>query len=382
LSRGVRAVRVVLAPPLLAALVALGGAPPPAAADGRDRERPPATGLDRPYPARRGEPPTPARVELGRLLFFDPILSADRDLSCAHCHHPQRALSDGRARARGRGGRELRRNTPSLYNVGWRTRLFWDGRAADLETQALGPLLAPDEMGADPAELVERLRAVSGYRARFAAAFPAEAEPIHLGSVVRALAAFQRTLVSQDSRYDRYARGRRDALSPAERRGLTLLRSLNTRCFECHPPPTFDMPHATGIGVPSPDGGAGAVEGVPQREGFFQIPSLRNAARTGPYMHDGSLATLEDVVRFYARGGGHAFGVDPARIDDQIRPFTLADSEVADLVAFLGALSDESASPAIPDSVPSGLPVVEALPPAARPDPPSPPNNPNLENHP
>jgi cytochrome c peroxidase len=323
----------------------------------------PATGLDRPFPPAAGEAPTPERVALGRLLFFDPVLSRDGDLSCAHCHHPERAFSDGRPRARGRGGVELRRNTPTLYNAGFRTRLFWDGRAPDLESQALSPLLAPDEMAADPDALLARLRAIPEYRARFASAFPAEGPDaaISLATVARALAAFERTLVSRGSRYDRYAAGDREALGPPERRGLALLRSLHTRCFECHPPPLFAAPLATGVGVPGGDDGVGAAAGTPGQRGFFRVPSLRNAARTAPYMHDGSLATLEDVVRFYARGGGRALGVDAARIDDQVRAFALRDEEVADLVAFLGALTDESARPEIPASVPSGLPPVAPL---------------------
>ena len=323
----------------------------------------PATGLDHPFPPLRGEAPTVDRVALGRALFFDPILSRDRDLSCAHCHQPGHGLADGLPRARGRGGRALRRNTPGLYNVGYKARLFWDGRAPDLESQVLGPLLSPDEMAADPVQVVERLRAIPAYREGFARAFPeAGDDAVSLDSLARALAAFERILVSQDSRYDRYAAGDRSALSESERRGLTLLRSLNTRCFECHPPPTFDVPHATGIGVPGDDDGAGGVEGIAERRGFFQVPSLRNVARTAPYMHDGSLKTLDEVVRFYSHGGGRAHGVDPARIDDQIRPFSLRDSEVADLVAFLGSLTDESASPSVPDSVPSGLPVLERRP--------------------
>jgi cytochrome c peroxidase len=323
----------------------------------------PATGLDRPFPPLVGEAPTPERVELGRLLFFDPVLSRDADLSCAHCHHPERALSDGRARARGRGGAPLARNTPSLYNAGYRERLFWDGRAPDLERQALVPLLAPDEMAADPAALVERLRAIPEYRARFAAAFP-ELEldaAISLETLARALAAFERTLVSRASRYDRFAAGEREALTPAERRGLALLRSLHTRCFECHPPPTFAVPMPKGIGLAGPDDGVGAARGAPGQRGLFQVPSLRNAARTAPYMHDGSLATLEDVIRFYARGGGRALGVDPARIDDQVRAFELREDEVADLAAFLRALDDESARPAVPAALPSGLPPVAPL---------------------
>jgi len=320
----------------------------------------PATGLDRPFPPLRGEPPTPARVALGRLLFFDPLLSGDGSLSCAHCHRPELAFSDGRRTALGRAGTVLTRNTPTLYNVGFKQALFWDRRVRSLEEQALGPLLAADEMNAEPAALVRRLGNVPEYARRFGAAFPGEVAPIALGNVTRALAAFERTLLSQDSRYDRYARGERDALTPAERRGLTLFRSLNTRCFECHRLPTFEAPLAMGIGVPSPDPGIGGANGRPGQTGLFGIPTLRNVAKTAPYMHDGSLATLADVVEFYRKGGGRPLGVAPDRIHEHVRPFDIRDDEARDLVAFLNTLTDESARPETPDAVPSGLPVLGA----------------------
>jgi cytochrome c peroxidase len=315
-----------------------------------------ATGLDRPFPRLAGEAPTAERAALGRLLFFDPVLSEDGDLSCAHCHQPARAFTDGRATARGRGGAPLARNTPTLWNVAFKERWMWDRRAASLEEQARIPLLAPDEMAADPGRLVARLAAIPEYRERFARAFPG-AEPVSFANVTRALAAFERTLLSQDSRYDRYARGERAALSPAERRGLALFRSLNTRCFECHRLPTFDAPLALGVGVPSPDPGVGGATGEPAERGLFGVPTLRNVARTAPYMHDGSLPTLAAVVDFYRRGGGRALGVPAGRIDGQVRAFSISDAEAADLVAFLVALSDESASPPVPERVPSGLPV-------------------------
>jgi cytochrome c peroxidase len=315
-----------------------------------------ATGLDRPFPPLAGEAPTPARAALGRLLFFDPVLSEHGTLSCAHCHQAGRAFTDGRPTGRGRGGRPLARNVPTLWNVAFKPRLMWDRRAASLEAQALIPLLAPDEMAADPQRLLARLAAIAAYREQFARAFPGEAEPLTLANLTRALAAFERTLVSRGSRYDRFARGERAALSPAERRGLALFRSLNTRCFECHRPPTFDAPLALGVGVPSPDPGVAGVTGEPAQRGLFGVPTLRNVAFTAPYMHDGSLPTLASVVDFYRQGGGRARGVAAERIDGQVRAFSISDAEAADLVAFLGALSDESASPAVPERVPSGLP--------------------------
>jgi cytochrome c peroxidase len=315
-----------------------------------------ATGLQRPFPPLAGEAPTPERAALGRLLFFDPVLSEDGSLACAQCHQPERAFTDGLATARGRGGAKLARNTPTLWNVGWKPRLMWDRRAGSLEEQARIPLFARDEMGADPDRLVARLAAIPEYRRRFAAAF-AERAPLTVDNVTRALAAFERTLASRDSRYDRYARGERGALTPAERRGLALFRSLNTRCFECHRLPTFDAPLALGVGVPSADEGVGAVSGEPAERGLFGVPTLRNVAQTAPYMHDGSLPTLGAVVDFYRRGGGRAHGVPGDRVDGQVRAFAIGDAEAADLVAFLGALSDESASPPVPDRVPSGLPL-------------------------
>jgi cytochrome c peroxidase len=315
-----------------------------------------ATGLERPFPPLAGEAPTPERAALGRMLFFDPVLSEDGSLACAHCHQPERAFTDGRVTALGRGGRALARNTPTLFNVGTKPRLMWDRRAGSLEEQARIPLFAEDEMGADPERLVARLAATPEYRRRFAEAFGGPA-PLSALNVTRALAAFERTLVSCDSRYDRYARGESKALSLAEKRGLALFRSLNTRCFECHRLPTFDAPLALGVGVPSPDAGVGGVSGEPAQRGLFGVPTLRNVARTAPYMHDGSLPTLAAVVDFYRRGGGRAHGVPPERIDGQVRAFAIRDDEAADLVAFLGALGDESASPPVPEWVPSGLPL-------------------------
>jgi cytochrome c peroxidase len=319
-----------------------------------------ATGLDRPFPPMPGEPPSAARSELGRLLFFDPVLSRDGSLSCAHCHRPERGLADGLPTARGLHGAPLTRNTPTLYNAAFKLRLMWDRRAASLEEQVSLPLLAQDELNADPPQLLAKLAALPEYAQRFAAAFPEDApeRAISLANLARSLAAFERTLVSRDSRFDRYARGEREALSASERNGLTLFRSLATRCFECHRLPTLEAPLALSIGVPSPDPGVGAVSGLAAQRGFFGVPSLRNVALTAPYMHDGSLATLEDVVAFYRLGGGLAHGVPASRLHEFVRPIEMSDAEAADLVAFLRALTDESARPAIPERVPSGLPVL------------------------
>ncbi len=316
-----------------------------------------ATGLARPFPQQAGESPTADRVELGRLLFFDPVLSADGSLSCAHCHRPDRGLGDGRRTALGRGGQPLARNTPTLYNVGFKAKLMWDRRAASLEQQVLLPLFGKEELGADPGRLVARLAAIPRYRALFALAFPDEA--LSVDTVARSIAAFERTLVSRDSRFDRFAAGDRSALDAAERRGLALFRSLNTRCFECHHLPTFDAPLSMGIGVPSDDPGVGAISGSAGQLGQFGIPTLRNVARTAPYMHDGSLETLDEVIDFYRKGGGRAHGVSAERIHGHVRAFEIGDDEAHDLVAFLHSLTDERARPRVPEQVPSGLPVLE-----------------------
>ncbi len=319
-----------------------------------------ATGLDRPFPPIVGGEPLPERVELGRLLFFDPVLSDDGSLSCAHCHDPAHAFSDGRVRPRGRDGRLLPRNTPTLYNVGYRQRLFWDRRVASLEEQVLGPLFARDEMAANPVELVARLGAIPEYRALFTRAFPEAGDAaISISNIAVAIANFERTLVSMNSRYDRFARGNRGALTSSERRGLTLFRSVHTRCFECHPPPLFTAPLAMGVGVLSADDGVGGVTGVDAQRGQFAVPTLRNGALTAPYMHDGSLPTLRSVVDFYRAGGGRALGVESNRIHEHVRAFDISDGEAADLVAFLESLTDESARPGVPPRVPSGLPVLE-----------------------
>jgi cytochrome c peroxidase len=337
-------------------------------------------GLDRPFPAmamRPDNPVDPARVELGRLLYFDPVLSGANDVSCAHCHHPDLGLADNRELSMGKGGRGLgrdreggavlRRNAPTVWNAAYGHAQFWDGRAGDLEDQAAGPIQDANEMAQDPDELVRELRALPEYVALFEKAFDARGEAaVTFAHVTYAIAAFERTLVSQDSRYDRYARGERSALTAAERRGLNVFRSLKTRCFECHNLPTFHNPDFKVIGVPGrdgaqPDTGHAEVAG-PGYEHAFKVPTLRNVALTAPYMHNGRFATLSEVIEFYAQGGGAAHGFEPAQLDDKIRPFTLAPGEKEDLIAFLHALTDESRKPALPAAVPSRLPVVPSLP--------------------
>ena len=333
---------------------------------GASSVEPSYSGLQREFPPVNepvDNPTSPAKVALGRLLFFDPVLAADNELSCAGCHQPDFGFADGQPLARGRGasgagperrgGTLLERHTPALWNAGYASALFWDGRAGTLEEQTTTPLTHADEMDADPAGLVAELQSIPEYVALFDDAFgPGN---VSFENVQRALAAFERTLISADSPFDRYAAGEFDALTPQQRRGLTLFRSGATRCFECHAAPTFATNNFRVIGVPSDDPGRGAVaDDAPA--GAFRVPSLRNVALTAPYMHNGSLATLEEVIRFYAAGGGRANGVE--NVDVFVQGFDVTDQEVADMIAFMAALTDESSLPEIPAMVPSGLPVV------------------------
>lgn len=307
---------------------------------------------------------TPREIDLGRYLFFDPVLSANGKVACVSCHDPAHGFSDGRGRSVGVGGREVRRNAPSLWNVGFLQRFFWDGRAHSLEEQVQGPLYGEAEMGTTPARLVATLNGIPAYRSLFAQAYPDAARAIRNDHVYRALAAFESTLVSLNSRYDLYAHGVSDALSPRELEGLNVFRSFVARCAECHTPPLFTNQQIAVIGMPEPDGrpldpGAGAVTNEPMLRGGFKIPSLRNVALTAPYGHAGQFRTLRETVKFYTGGRGHAVPAgEQLRIHWHIWEPKLSDQELDRLVDFLGALTDESFRPETPAVVPSGLPLV------------------------
>jgi cytochrome c peroxidase len=333
-----------------------------------------ATGLQHPFPEMPGlatNSITPEKVELGRLLFFDPVLSGNKRLSCATCHHPDLGFADGRPLGMGlggegfgperTGGRELTRNTPSLWNAAFNEWQFWDGRVRTLEEQAAIPLTHPDEMAAEPEAVTAELRGIPEYVELFGAAFGGGgAEAVTFERVTAALAAFERTLVTYRSKFDRYAAGDFTALNASEKNGLKLFRSLHTRCFECHTFPTFTDGSFRVVGVRSegePDRGRGGA--MPKAaDHSFRVPSLRNVALTAPYMHNGSLATLEEVVKFYSEGGGRREADPVPGIDDKVRKFDMTAEEIADLVAFMEALTDTSLLPEAPEAVPSGLPVV------------------------
>jgi cytochrome c peroxidase len=289
-------------------------------------------GLPETIPGIESTPVALARGALGRRLFFDPILSLDRTVSCASCHEPDHGFASREAKPLGVGGRRAARNAPPVFNRAFGSTHFWDGRAPTLEAQVLFPIENPDEMGLPLEQAVARLAADAGYRELFEAAGGAPSRELLASSI----AEFLRRLVVGDSPIDHF-RAAKTELTPLERRGLWLFESKG-RCWRCHSGPNFsdESFHDTGVGVVDgePEPGRFAVTKERADRGRFKTPTLRMVARTAPYMHDGSLATLEDVIRYYARGGNKNDNLDPLLL-----PVELSDDDVAALVALLQALS-------------------------------------------
>lgn len=321
---------------------------------------------------------TAGKVELGRKLFFEPRLSADGSVSCASCHDPNRAFTDGKRLAEGIGGRRGTRNSPTLLNAMFNGGQFWDGRAASLEDQGKMPLVNPDEMGNKSlGEVALRIGAMPEYAKEFATVY---GTAVTMDGIAKAIAAFERTLVSANSPLDRYLAGDVDSMSEAARIGMGLFRG-KARCSICHAfnqnfstfatfPFLTDMNYRnTGIAANYEGFGAlarramnaardqsdGAPPEVAKHEragelgrflisgntldvGAFRTPSLRNVELTAPYFHDGSAATLEDVVRYYIKGGNQN-----ANRDWQLEPVALNEEEQRNLVEFLKALTSDEA---------------------------------------
>lgn len=282
-------------------------------------------------------PPTPEKFALGERLFHDPRLSANGKLSCASCHDPRLAFTDGEPTGRGVTGRQLKRHTPTLWNLAWSPTLMWDGRAATLEQQAKGPIELPNEMGEQLATVVQRLAPEIDYQRQFTAAFPADPR-VTSDNLLKAIAAYERTLVSPPTRFDQWIAGDKDALTDEEKTGFDLFMGRG-RCVTCHSGFAFTDHSFHDIGLETDDLGRGPVLGVPQINYAFKTPGLRELAWTAPYMHNGSLATLEDVIRHYESGGIPR----PTRSKDIPGSLSLSDDERASLVAFLGTLSSETA---------------------------------------
>ncbi|WP_440874171.1 cytochrome-c peroxidase [Thalassotalea sp. PLHSN55] len=308
---------------------------------------------------------TPAQIDLGRYLFFDPLLSKDGSISCASCHQPDKGFSDDLDRSIGITGEKVARSAPTLWNVAFVDKFFWDARANNLEEQAQGPLFDPLEMGNTPAQLLATLSANKTYLALFAQAFP-EQNTIELSQVYTALTAFQASLISLNSRYDRYAHGYHGALTENEIKGLNVFRSFVARCAECHQPPLFTNNEIAVIGAPEPEGraldiGAEKTYNAPKLRGGFKVPTLRNITKSAPYMHSGRYDNLRDAVKFYNDGRGNAIPEgEEMLIHWHISEPDLTDHELDLIVEFLGTLTDESLTPQVPTSVPSGLPVIDS----------------------
>lgn len=305
---------------------------------------------------------SPQQIDLGRYLFFDPLLSGNHQQACASCHQPSRAFTDGKAVSKGANGDLGSRSAPSLWNVGFLSKLFWDARSDSLEHQALIPMLAAHEMANTPAQLLADLQSNAHYPALFRQAFAEQTDSaISLEQVATALAAFQSSLISLNSRYDHYALGYHQALNEQEIKGMNVFRSFVARCAECHTPPLFTNQQIAVIGTPDPEGmpfdaGVGNTEQTKKLRGGFKVPTLRNIALTAPYMHSGRFATLEEATEFYTKGRGHAVPAgEDLLLHWHIWEPKLSAEEISQIAAFLGSLTDQSLLPLTPQRLPSGL---------------------------
>lgn len=304
---------------------------------------------------------SPQVIDLGRYLFFDPVLSGNGSQSCASCHDPEKGLTDGRSLSLGAKGEEVGRSAPSLWNMTFFKKFFWDGRATTLEEQAQGPLYAEGEMANTPENLIETLNDISAYQELFAVAYPESKGQITENLVYNSLAAFETSLISLNSRYDQYAHGYHEALNKQEIEGLNIFRSFVARCAECHTPPLFSNQQIAIIGTPELDGmerdiGAAGPMNDASQTGGFRVPSLRNIALTAPYMHSGHFESLRDATEFYTLGRGHALEEDEElRLHWHIWEPDLSDYEIDRLVDFMKTLTDEAFKPRTPEKLPSGL---------------------------
>jgi cytochrome c peroxidase len=316
-------------------------------------------------------PMSQEKVRLGSDLFFDSRLSITGAYSCASCHQPELAFTDGRKTAVGATGEPVRRNAMTLTNVAYNLNMTWASRTiTSLEEQMRTPLFGthPVEMGLNESEVPAAIRGDATYATEFIAAFPGERDPLTLRNITKAIAAFERTLISGRSAFDRYVfDDERDALSAAAKHGMELFYSSRAGCASCHFGLNFSGPIAyeqstdhsaifanTGLynvgrhgSYPQSDQGLFENTHEARDTGRFRVPTLRNIALTAPYMHDGSITSLEEVINHYAMGGrewnatGVASGRRSPRQAAQVKPLALSQSERADLVAFLRSLTDD-----------------------------------------
>jgi cytochrome c peroxidase len=289
-------------------------------------------------------PMTVEKVALGHQLFFDYRLSGDETRSCYHCHVNEKGLADGMPTAVGAFEKALTRNSPTLWNIGFHSEFYWDGRAKSLEAQALAAWKGGNMVAAEVQEAVDRVNAVEAYQDQFQAVFGSEGS---VENIPMALAAYMRTIVSGTTAYDRWQAGDEDAVSDAAKRGHQIFKEAG--CAECHSGKLFtdQQFHNVGIGMDaeSPDVGRYKVTELEQNMGAFKTPTMRDVARSGPYFHNGSVASLEEAVRLMASGGIANDHLDNLMVDKE-----LGDDQLADLIAFLESLSETAIleAPAVP----------------------------------
>ena len=280
---------------------------------------------------------SPARVELGKILFFDGRLSSNNVVSCAFCHEPGHAFAASTPLSKGVNGKLGVRHPPTLLNRAWGKSQFWDGRAATLESQVTVPVSNPDEMGMTPDAVVRKLQDIKGYAPLFAAAF-GDCE-ITFERIAKALGTFERTIVSGNSPYDRYLAGDKSALTKQQKDGLDFFNKKG-ECAECHSGPNFTTEKFANLGIgmdrTHPDPGREAVTKKRGDFGKFKVPSLRDLAHRAPYMHDGSIETLGKVLDVYAKGG-----LPNPHLDTRLAPFYMDEQTKQDLLLFLDSLNGE-----------------------------------------
>jgi cytochrome c peroxidase len=283
-------------------------------------------------------PLTAQKIALGKLLYFDPRLSKDKTIACASCHNPYHGFTDPAPTSKGVGFKPGGRNSPTVINRLFSKEQFWDGRAADLEEQAHGPLVNPVEMAMPShTDVVKNVKAIKGYAPLFEKAFGSK--EITMPRIAQAIASYERTVVSGNSPFDRYTAGDKGAMSASAVRGMELFNGA-ANCKTCHTGFNFsdESYHNLGVGMnkAKPDLGRSVISKAESEKGAFKTPTLRNIVETAPYMHDGSEATLKEVVEFYNRGG-----VKNPWLSKEIKPLNLTAQQVDDLVAFLEALTGE-----------------------------------------
>ncbi|NEX60844.1 cytochrome-c peroxidase [Noviherbaspirillum galbum] len=303
--------------------------------------------MPRTPPAPADNQPNAARVALGKALFFDTRLSADGNMACASCHNPMYGWSDGLGTARGNKSKVLGRASPTIVNAAYNSIQMWDGRKASLEDQAMGPMESADEMAADIEAMFKWLNGEPAYKAMFAKAYPREA--IDAKTLSKAIASFERTVVSTTSPFDRWVAGDARAMTKQQVLGFRLFSDpAKGNCASCHQAPNFTDNGFHNIGLASygdghGDAGRFAIKPLPSMRGAFKTPTLRDVALTGPYFHDGSAKTLADVMEHYRRGGHNKLDLSP-----NVRPLALSDDESAAIVAFMEALTSKPKAVTLP----------------------------------